>query len=190
MHDVEEDHVARLDDAVGEGVRVRPAARAGDRVHALDALRAHAEQPVVGDGHQLVLARAGPDRAGDIDIGRVDHRAGQLQQLDLVRRLDLARVEQRLLAVDHLDALGLERAQHRQLHQVDADRLLLDAVVDERLLDLLGEVALRRRDAAAARPAWSRSARATLSAIQGEEMRLAGGAGSHRKGGPSTGQSA
>ena len=38
--------------------------------------------------------------------------AGHLEQLDLVGGLDLARVEQRLLAVDHLDALGFERAQH------------------------------------------------------------------------------
>ena len=45
---------------------------------------AHAEQPVVGDGDQLVLARARADRPGDVDVGRVDHGGGQLQQLDLV----------------------------------------------------------------------------------------------------------
>ena len=146
MHDVEKDHVAGLDDAIGEGVRVRPAARTGNRIDALDALGPQAEQAVVGDGDQLVLARAGPDGAGDIDIGGVDHGGGELEQLDLVGGLDLARVEHRLLSVDDLDAFGLQRAQHRQLHEVDADRLVLDAVMDESLLDLLGEIGLHAEE--------------------------------------------
>ena len=130
---------------------MRPAAPARNRIHAFDALGAHAEQPIVGDGDEFVLLRARPDRAADIDIGRIDHRRRHLEQLDLVRGLDLARVEQRLLAVDHFDALGLERAQHADFHHVDAERLLVDAVVHERLLDLLGEIVLhvhRRRDRA------------------------------------------
>jgi hypothetical protein len=53
--------------------------------------------------------------------------AGHFQKLDLVRRLDFAGVEHGLLAVDHLDAFLLQRAQHRQFHHVDADRLLVDA---------------------------------------------------------------
>ena len=121
---------------------MRPAARARHRVDALDPLRAHAEQPVIGDRDQLVLARTGADGAGDVDIGGVDHGAGHFQKLDLVGGFHLAGIEHRLLAVDHLDALLLQRAQHRQFHEIDADRLLVDAEFDQRLLDLLGEVAL------------------------------------------------
>jgi hypothetical protein len=58
--------------------------------------------------------------------------------------LDLARVERRLMAVNHLDAFGFERAEHPDLDHVDA-------VMNQRVLDLLGEVALRvhrRRDRA------------------------------------------
>ena len=100
------------------------------------------EQPVVGDGDQFVLAGAGTDGAGDVDVSGVDHRAGEFQKLDLVGGLDLAGVEHRLLAVDHLDAFLLQRAQHRQFHQVDADRFLVDAELHQHFLDLLGEVAL------------------------------------------------
>ena len=101
-----------------------------------------AEQPVVGDGDQLVLARAGADGATDIHIGGVDHRAGHFQQLDFVGGLHLAGVEHGLLAVDHLDAFLFQRAQHRQFHEVDADRLPVDAELHQHFLDLLGEVAL------------------------------------------------
>jgi hypothetical protein len=123
-------------------VRVRPAAPARHRVDALDALGAQPEQPVVGDGDELVFARAGADGAGDVDVSCVDHRAGHFQKLDLVGRFYFARVEHRLLAVDHLDAFLLERAQHRQFHQVDADRLLVEAELHQHFLDLPGEVAL------------------------------------------------
>ena len=100
------------------------------------------EQPVVGDGDELVFARARADGAGDVDVGGVDHRAGHFQKLDLVGRFHFAGVEHGLLAVDHLDAFLLQRAQHRQFHQVDADRLLVDAELHQDFLDLPGEVAL------------------------------------------------
>src|SRR5579863_9965288 len=123
-------------------MRVRPAARTGNGVDALDPFRAHAKQPIVSNRHQLVLARAGSDRATDIYIRRIDHRRRQLQQLDLIRGLDLTRVEHRLLAIHYLDADRFQRAQHRQFHDVDADRLIGDAAIDQRLLDLLREVIL------------------------------------------------
>jgi hypothetical protein len=49
------------------------AATARHRIHAFDALGAHAEKPVIGDRDEFVLLGARPDRAGDVDIGRVNH---------------------------------------------------------------------------------------------------------------------
>ncbi len=65
---------------------MRPAAPARHRVHAFDALGAHAKQPVVGDRDEFVLASSRADGAGDVDIGGVDHRGCHLEQLDLVAR--------------------------------------------------------------------------------------------------------
>jgi hypothetical protein len=62
-----------------------------------------------------------------------------LQALDLVRRLDLTCIQHRLLSVDDLDAFLLESAQHGELCDVDAQRLLLETEARERLLDLLGK---------------------------------------------------
>src|SRR5579883_1341456 len=121
---------------------MRSAAAAGNRVHAFHSLRAHAEETIVRDGDELVLLGAGPDRAGDIDVGRIHHRGGHAQKLDFVLGFDLARIQQRLLTVDDFDALRFERAQHADLHHIDAQRLFADAVVDERLLDLPGEIVL------------------------------------------------
>ena len=65
---------------------------------------------------------------GDELVGAVDHRAGHVQQHDLVVRLHLAGVEHRLLAVADGDALGLERGEHRRLDDVDAERHVGDAL--------------------------------------------------------------
>ena len=117
-------------------------AAARHRVHALDPLRAHAEQAVIGNGNQLVLFRARADGAGDIDIGCIDHRRRHLQELDLVAGLDFAGIEKGLLAIDDHDAFGLQRPQHAELHQIDAERPLVDAVMHQRLFDLLGKIVL------------------------------------------------
>ena len=79
--------------------------RAGNGIHAFDALGAHAEQAVIGDRDQFVFARSRPDSPGDVDIGRVDHGAGHLQKLNLVGGLDLAGIEHRLLAIDDFRCL-------------------------------------------------------------------------------------
>src|SRR5947208_2668958 len=54
-------------------------------------------------------------------IGPVDHRGGAIEQRDLVRRLDLARLEHNLLAVGDLEARLLQLEHHRRLDDVDAD---------------------------------------------------------------------
>ena len=79
VHDVEEDHVTRLDEAIGKGVRMWSAAFSRHRVDALYPLGAHAEQSVIGNGYQFVFLGTGPDVAGDINIGRVDHCGGHFQ---------------------------------------------------------------------------------------------------------------
>ena len=101
---------------------------------------------------ELALADARLQLLGDQLVGAVDHRAGRVQQRDLVDRLDLAGVEHRLLAVADEDALVLERREHRRLDDVDADRHVGDALGPEDLGDLAsgaGEEAGIRRDGAA-----------------------------------------
>src|SRR3546814_16468780 len=64
------------------------------------------------------------------------------EQLDLSGRFELASIKKGLLAIDHLNAFRFQRAEHWQLHHVDAERLLFNAEVNEGLLDLLRKVAL------------------------------------------------
>src|SRR3546814_1296645 len=88
----------------------------------------------VGDGDLFILSPAGPDRLGNVNIGRIDHSCSHFQQLDLIGRFDLASIKKGLLAIDHLNAFRFQRAEHWQLHHVDAERLLFNAEVNEGLL--------------------------------------------------------
>ena len=72
-------------------------------------------------------------------VGAVDHRAGRVEQGDLVDRLDLAGVEHDLLAVADGDRRVLgQRGQHRRLDDVDADRHVGHALGLEDRRDLAG----------------------------------------------------
>ena len=140
------------DQAVGEDVRVRRAALAADSVDVVDVLAAHVEEGLRHVGHELAFADAGLEPLSDQLVRAVDHGAGRVEERDLVRRLDLARVEHRLLAVADGDARVLERRQHRRLHDVDADRHVGHAFGSEDVGDLAGgprEEPGRRRDGAA-----------------------------------------
>ena len=129
VEDVEVRRVAGAQHPVGEHVRVRAAALARDRVHALDVLRAELEQHLVHERDAVVLAEAGPDRAEELVVRGVDHRAGHVEQHDLVRRLDHADVLHQRLAVDDGDAGRLERPQDRQLDHVHPERLAEQAAL-------------------------------------------------------------
>ena len=108
---------------------------AGNRVDGLDVVRAHVIQLLVGNRHQLVLTDPGLERLEDRLIDAVHHRRGHVQKHDLVLRLDLARVQHRLLTVHHLDAALLQRKDHRQLGDVDAQRLARHTMLLHDLLD-------------------------------------------------------
>ncbi len=133
-------------------MRVRIAALAGDGVDGLDVVGAHLVEHLVGLGDDVVLAHAGFQLLPDHVVDAVHHGGGLVQQRDLVDVLDLARVQHHLLAVDRLDAGGLQREPHAGLDQIDADGLAGDAGFLEQAGDLLG-VALhqagRRRHGAA-----------------------------------------
>ena len=152
LQDVEERLVARANDPVGEIVRMRIAALAGDGVDRLDVVGAHLVEHLVGLGDDVVLAHARLQLLPDHVVDAVDHGGRLVQQRDLVDVLDLARIQHHLLAVDRLDAGLLQRKPHAGLDQVDADRLAGDARFLEQAGDLLG-VALheagRRRHGAA-----------------------------------------
>ena len=92
MEDVEVRRVAGPQHPIREDVRVRAATLARDRVHALDVLRPELEQTLADERDTLVLADARLHCLEEILVGRVDHRAGRVEQRDLVRRLDLAYV--------------------------------------------------------------------------------------------------
>ena len=140
MQDVEERRVARADQAVREHVRVRRAALTGDRVHALDVLRAEVVEGLRHEAHGLVLADAGAEEAVEVLVGRVDHRGGLGEQADLVRRLHAAGLHEDLLAVDDLDALLLQGEEDGQLDHVDTERLVREPELLELALDLLGHL--------------------------------------------------
>ena len=124
--------------AVGEVVRVRIAALAGDGVDRLDVVGAHLVEHLVGLRDDVVLADARLQLLPDHVVGAVDHRGGLVEQDDLVDVLDLAGVEHDLLAVDDLHAGLLQLEEHRRLGEVDADRHVGDAGLLRSDHDLLG----------------------------------------------------
>ena len=140
VQDVEERRVAGPDDAVAVDVRVRRAAFAGDRVHALDVLAAEVVEHLADQADALVLADARAQERVELVVRRVHHRAGLGEQADLVGGLDPPGLEEDLLAVDDVDALGPERGQDRHLDQVDAERLVLQAVLAQHGRDLAGDL--------------------------------------------------
>ena len=100
----EEGLIARPNHPVGEIVRVRIAALAGDGVDRLDVVGAVSVEELVDLGDDVVLAHAGFEFLLDQMIGAVDHGGGVVEQRDLVDVLDLARLQHDLLAVDELEA--------------------------------------------------------------------------------------
>ena len=140
MQDVEERRVAGADDPVAVDVRVRRAALAGDRVDALDVLAAEVVEHLADQADALVLAHARAQERVQLLVRRVDHRAGLGEQRDLVGGLDPAGLEEDLLAVDDVEALGLQRGQDRHLDQVDADRLVGQPVLAQHGGDLAGDL--------------------------------------------------
>jgi len=112
-------------------------------------LRAELEETFADERDALVLAHPGLQRAEEIVVRRVNHRARGVQQRDLVLGLDDADVLHQRLPVDDVDAGLLERAQHRQLDDVHAERLAEQAALLELDADLLGD-GLRTPDDGAA----------------------------------------
>ena len=84
VDDVEERLVARPQEPVGEHVRVRVAAIAGDRVDGLDLLRAHLEQQLVRARDDLVLVHAGTEHPVDLVVDRVDEPGRLVEERDLL----------------------------------------------------------------------------------------------------------
>ena len=121
-------------------MRVRRAALAGDRVDALDVLRPEVEQRLGDEADALVLTHTGAQRPVQLLVGGVDHRAGMGEQKDLVGRLDPPGLQEHLLAVDDAQAARLQGGEHRHLDEVDAERLVGQAVLGEDVVDLGGDV--------------------------------------------------
>jgi len=79
VHDVQEHHVAWLNNPVRESVAMGFASTPGDGIDALHPFGAEGVQPVIGYGHQFILSHARLDRPGDIfriDIEIILHPAG------------------------------------------------------------------------------------------------------------------
>ena len=93
VDDVEERLVAWTQEPVGEDVRMRVAAVARDGVDRLDLLGAHLEEQLMGARHDLMLVHAGTEHPVDLLVDRVDQPGRLVEQGDLLRRLDLARLE-------------------------------------------------------------------------------------------------
>ena len=141
VDDVEEGLVAGPDDPVAEHVRVRAAALARHRVDVVDVLRPEIEQDLGDFRDELALADARLEALGDVLVGPVDHRAGRVEQDDLVDGLDLARVEHDLLPVTHHDPLVGQGSRHRRLDEVDTERHVGDALGAQDFGNLAGRAA-------------------------------------------------
>ena len=123
VQDVEEGRVAGAQDAVGVDVGVGRAALPGDGVDPLDVLGAEVVEDLGDQADALVLPDPGAQEPVQLVVGGVDQGGRGGQQGDLVGGLDPAGVQEHLLAVDHLEPGRLQGGQHRQLGQVDPDRL-------------------------------------------------------------------
>ena len=160
------------DQPVGEVVRVRVAALAGDRVDRLDLVGAHLVEPLVRQRDDLVLPDAGLQRLDDVLVDAVDHRRGLVEQHDLVAGLDLARVEHQLLGVADVMPAACELEQHRRLDDVHAEGHVGHALLAQDRLDLRAGRAIRPdvgRDRAP--QAVVAAARRARPSSQGEYMR-------------------
>ena len=113
VEDVEIGGVTGAQHPVGEDVRVRAAALAGDRVHALDVLRAELVEDAVHEGDAVVFAHSGTHRAEELLVCGIDHGAGRVQQDDLVAGLELTSVLHEGLSVDDRDPGRFEGTEHR-----------------------------------------------------------------------------
>ncbi len=122
VEDVEEGLVARADEAVGEVVRMRVAALAGDGVDRLDVVGAEFVEELIDAGDDVVFPDARLQILVDQLVDAIDHGCGLVEEHDLIDAFDLARVEHDLLAVDQLQADLLEFEPHPGLDDVDADR--------------------------------------------------------------------
>ena len=140
VQDVEVRRVARAQRAIGVDVRVGAAPLPRDGVDAFDVLRAEVVEDLGHEADALVLAHARLHRPVEFVVGGVHHHAGRVEQGDLVLGLDQPGLLHHLLAVDDLEARGLEGEQHRQLDDVDADRLPVEAPGLQFPFDLLRDV--------------------------------------------------
>src|SRR5215472_11935433 len=176
VDDVEVSRVARSQVAVGVDVGMGVGTLPGDGVDALHELRAHVVEDLGDQADALVLPDARPERLVEAVVGRVDHHAGGRQERDLVLRLYQPDVLHQLLAVHHLDPLGLQGEEDRQLHDVHAKRLAEQAPGLELDGDLPGHVlraAHRWREGAAHRR--DAGARALITEPRAVELVMAGG---------------
>ena len=132
VQDVEERRVAGADQPVAVDVRVRRAALAGDRVDALDVLAAEVVEHLADQADALVLPHAGAQEPVQLLVGGVDHRArlgraGRSRPAVLIRRAS----RKTCWPSTTSSPASLQRGQHRHLDQVDADRLVGQAVLGE-----------------------------------------------------------
>src|SRR4051812_40797882 len=122
LNDVEVRLVAGADHAVGEIMRMRAAALAGDRVDRFDAIGAHFIQPLGRERDDFVFAHARLQSFEDVLVDAVAHCRRHVEQRNFVNALDFARFEHDLLAILHFEPEFLQREQKWRLDDVDAER--------------------------------------------------------------------
>src|SRR6202048_483995 len=138
LQDIEERLVPRSQHAVGEIVRMRIAALPGDGIDRLHVIGAVPIEELVDLADDVVLAHPRLELLIDELIGAGHHGGGAVEKRDLVDVLDLARLQQDLLAIGDLEPGLLQLEQHRRLDDVYADRHLVHPRLLEQRGDLLG----------------------------------------------------
>src|SRR6267143_5884789 len=171
LDDVEERLVSRADQPIGEVVRMRRTALAGDRVDRLDAVGTHLVETLGGKRHDLRLLHAGLQRLGDVLVHPLDHGASHVEQRELVDVLHFARFEHHLLTVAHFDTGLLQLEQHRRLDHIDAERHVGHALLLQDAPDFLRRAA-KERDIASRRSAQAEQSGPAVVLMQPRRMQL------------------
>ena len=129
VDNVEISGVPGPDQPVGENMGMRAAPLTGNGIYRLHLFRAVLVQV---PGHQRdagVLPDARPQVPVQLVVGAVHEGGGMVQQRDLIGGLDGPDILHETVPVDDMQALRLQRAQHRKFHHIHPDRLGVQAVI-------------------------------------------------------------
>ena len=169
MNKIEIGLIAGTNQPVGEIMRMRAAAFAGNGVDRFNAVRTHFVKTFGRHRDDFVFTDARLQRLENILIHAITHRCCGVEQRDFVVTLDLARIKHDLLPVHDLQAEFLQRKEERRLDDVNADRHVGDTFLLQDVVNLFRRL-LKQADFRRHRAAQSGQARNAV--VGGQPRRI------------------